>query len=238
MTLLTVRNLAVSYGDSRILWSLDLDLGAGEIVALVGANGAGKTTLLRALTGLLAAQRGSITLNGTELTGTPAHYRARAGIAMVPEGRRLFAGLTVRQNLDMGAVARGSRDGLDADLALVFAYFPELVRLQHRLSGLLSGGEQQMCAIGRAMMARPQVLLIDEMSLGLAPVVVERLAEVIGRLNDVRPMGIILVEQDIGLALEIAARGYVLETGRIVAGGPSAELMGRSEIRAAYLGVQ
>ena len=157
---------------------------------------------------------------------------------MVPEGRRLFAGLTVRQNLDMGAVARGSRDGLDADLALVFAYFPELVRLQHRLSGLLSGGEQQMCAIGRAMMARPQVLLIDEMSLGLAPVVVERLAEVIGRLNDVRPMGIILVEQDIGLALEIAARGYVLETGRIVAAGPSAELMGRPEIRAAYLGVQ
>jgi branched-chain amino acid transport system ATP-binding protein len=238
VTLLTVRDLAVSYGDSRILWSLDLDLSAGEIVALVGANGAGKTTLLRALTGLLAARRGSITLNGRELTGVPAHQRARAGIAMVPEGRRLFAGLTVRQNLDMGAVARGSRDGVEEDLRLVFAHFPELVRLQHRLSGLLSGGEQQMCAIGRAMMARPQVLLIDEMSLGLAPVVVERLAEVIGRLNDVRPMGIILVEQDIGLALEIAARGYVLETGRIVAAGPSAELMGRPEIRAAYLGVQ
>jgi branched-chain amino acid transport system ATP-binding protein len=238
VTLLTVRDLAVSYGDSRILWSLDLDLSAGEIVALVGANGAGKTTLLRALTGLLAARRGSITLNGRELTGVPAHQRARAGIAMVPEGRRLFAGLTVRQNLDMGAVARGSRDGVEEDLTLVFAHFPELVRLQHRLSGLLSGGEQQMCAIGRAMMARPQVLLIDEMSLGLAPVVVERLAEVIGRLNDVRPMGIILVEQDIGLALEIAARGYVLETGRIVAAGPSAELMGRPEIRAAYLGVQ
>ena len=232
------RSYRTAAGTLDVLTSVDLTLRAGEIVALVGANGAGKTTLLRALTGLLPSRGGSVRLDGVDLTGWPPHRRARAGIAMVPEGRRLFAGLTVRQNLAMGAMARSEREGAEDDLGLVFARFPELARLQGRLAGLLSGGEQQMCAIGRAVMARPKVLLIDEMSLGLAPVVVERLAEVIGRLNDVRPMGIILVEQDIGLALEIAARGYVLETGRIVASGLSAELMGRPEIRSAYLGVQ
>lgn len=234
MSLLAVRDLAVSYGDSRVLWSLDLDLGPGEIVALVGANGAGKTTLLRALTGLVRSE-GAITVEGRAVGALPPHVRARAGIAMVPEGRRLFAGLTVRQNLDLGARARPGTAGIAADLAFVFDQFPELLRLQHRLAGLLSGGEQQMCAIGRALMARPRILLVDEMSLGLAPVVVERLAAVI-RTVRTRGIAILLVEQDVGLALEIADRAYVLETGRIVMEGPSAELMRRDDIRTAYLG--
>ena len=235
MTLLVVRDLAVSYGDSRVLWQLDLELAAGEVVALVGANGAGKTTLLRALTGLVRS-RGAITLDGQAIGAAPPHRRARAGIAMVPEGRRLFAGLTVRQNLQMGVQARPDSDGEADDLAFVFTQFPELVRLQHRLAGLLSGGEQQMCAIGRALMARPRVLLIDEMSLGLAPVIVERLAHVIRTVNQARGVAILLVEQDVGLALEIAERAYVLETGRIVIAGASADLLGRDDIRTAYLG--
>ena len=235
MSLLAVRHLAASYGDSRILWDLDLDLAAGEVVALVGANGAGKTTLLRALTGLIRSQ-GSIELDGSALGALPAHGRARAGIAMVPEGRRLFAGLTVRQNLEIGVRARNDTTGAGDDIDFVFRQFPELVRLQNRLAGLLSGGEQQMCAIGRAFMARPRVLFIDEMSLGLAPVVVERLADVIRTVNAARGVAILLVEQDVGLALEIADRAYVLETGRIVLAGPSAELLGRDDIRTAYLG--
>jgi len=237
MSLLQVRNLAVSYGDSRVLWDLDLDLMAGEVVALVGANGAGKTTLLRALTGLVPS-RGVITLDGRDVAAMPAHYRARAGIAMVPEGRRLFAGLTVRQNLLMGVHARPETTGAADDLVFVFTQFPELVRLQHRVAGLLSGGEQQMCAIGRALMARPRLLLIDEMSLGLAPVIVERLAGVICGINRMRGISILLVEQDVGLALEIAGRGYVLETGRIVIDGSSVELLGRDDVRTAYLGLQ
>jgi branched-chain amino acid transport system ATP-binding protein len=236
MSLLCVRNLAVSYGDSRVLWQLDLDLLAGEVVALVGANGAGKTTLLRALTGLIPA-RGEIRLDRRYLSRLAPQVRARAGIAMVPEGRRLFAGLTVRQNLMMGVWARDGTPGADEDLDFVFATFPELVQLQRRLAGLLSGGEQQMLAIGRALMAHPRLLLIDEMSLGLAPVIVERLADVIRGINTARGVTILLVEQDVGLALEIADRGYVLETGRIVIDGPSAMLLQRDDIRSAYLGM-
>ena len=212
VNVLAVRDLVVSYGDSRILWGVDFEIAAGEVVALVGANGAGKTTLLRALTGLVAST-GGIVLGGREMAGLPAYRRARAGLAMVPEGRRLFAGLTVRQNLEMGVRARGETTGSGDDLAFVFAQFPELVRLQHRLAGLLSGGEQQMCAIGRSLMARPRVLLVDEMSLGLAPVVVERLAAVIGRVNRERGVAILLVEQDVGLALEIAVAGVCVGDG-------------------------
>ena len=235
MTLLAVEALSVSYGDTPILHGLELELRAGEIVALVGANGAGKTTLLRALTGLVPCS-GGIRLGGEAVGGLPAHRRAKLGLAMVPEGRRLFAGLTVRQNLEMGVRARAESSGAAEDIAFVFSQFPELVRLQHRLAGLLSGGEQQMAAIGRALMARPRVLLVDEMSLGLAPVVVERLAEVIRRVNAERAVAILLVEQDVGLALEIAHRAYVLETGRIVIEGASADLLGRDDIRTAYLG--
>ena len=238
MSLLSVEQLAVSYGDSRVLVDVGFELQQGEIVALVGANGAGKTTLLRTLTGLVSPRSGSITFNGRPILTVPPYERARLGLAMVPEGRRLFQGLTVRQNLELGSRAAPDTSHKTEDIEFVFELFPALVRLQNRLSGLLSGGEQQMCAIGRALMARPRMLLIDEMSLGLAPVVVERIAGVIRTINRDRGISILLVEQDVGLALEIAARGYVLDTGRIIIDGPSSELLLRDDIRAAYLGLQ
>lgn len=237
MSLLSVDRLVVGYGDSEVLTGVGFDLQAGEIVALVGANGAGKTTLLRTLTGLVAPRSGSVSFAGRPILGVPAYERARLGLAMVPEGRRLFQGLSVRQNLELGSRAAPDQSHKAADIDFVFALFPELVRLQGRLSGLLSGGEQQMCAIGRALMARPTMLLIDEMSLGLAPVIVERIAGVIRTINRDRGVSILLVEQDVGLALEIASRGYVLDTGRIIIDGASDELLLRDDIRAAYLGL-
>jgi branched-chain amino acid transport system ATP-binding protein len=237
MSLLTVESLAVSYGDSRVLNDVTFAIEEGEVVALVGANGAGKTTLLRALTGLSAPRAGSIRFAGQSMGNVPPYERARLGIAMVPEGRRLFQGLTVRQNLELGSRASPERARKGKDLAFVFELFPELLRLQNRISGLLSGGEQQMCAIGRALMAGPKLLLIDEMSLGLAPVIVERIAGVIRAINRDRGISVLLVEQDVGLALEIATRGYVLDTGRIVIDGAASELLERDDIRAAYLGL-
>lgn len=237
MSLLSVEGLAVAYGDSRVLWDVGFDMAEGEIVALVGANGAGKTTLLRALTGLIPVRGGTMRFAGADLGPLKPYERARRGIAMVPEGRRLFAGLTVRQNLKLGATARPSREGEDDDLAFIFKLFPELVRLEGRLAGLMSGGEQQMCAIGRALMARPSLLLIDEMSLGLAPVIVDRIAEAVRLVNRERGITVLLVEQDVGLALEIATRGYVLDTGRITIDGPADDLLRREDIRAAYLGL-
>ncbi len=239
MSLLTVESLAVSYGDSHVLSDVSLDIDEGEVVALVGANGAGKTTLLRALAGLVAPRAGSVRFAGRDVLPSPPYERARLGIAMVPEGRRLFQGLSVRQNLALGSWACRDRRGAGAeDIDFVWGLFPELLPLQNRLSGLLSGGEQQMCAIGRALMARPRLLLIDEMSLGLAPVIVDRIAGVIRTINRDRGITILLVEQDVGLALEIASRGYVLDTGRIVIEGPSTALLARTDIRAAYLGLQ
>lgn len=237
MSLLSVEGLAVAYGDSRVLWDVGFDMAEGEIVALVGANGAGKTTLLRALTGLIPVRSGQMRFAGADLNPLKPYERARRGIAMVPEGRRLFAGLTVRQNLKLGATARPSREGEEDDLAFVFQLFPELVRLEGRLAGLMSGGEQQMCAIGRALMARPSLLLIDEMSLGLAPVIVDRIADAVRQVNRERGITVLLVEQDVGLALEIATRGYVLDTGRITIDGPAEDLLRREDIRAAYLGL-
>jgi branched-chain amino acid transport system ATP-binding protein len=237
MSLLSVERLAVAYGDSRVLWDVGFDMAEGEIVALVGANGAGKTTLLRALTGLVPVRTGQMRFAGADLNPLKPYERARRGIAMVPEGRRLFAGLTVRQNLKLGATARPSREGEDDDLAFIFKLFPELVRLEGRLAGLMSGGEQQMCAIGRALMARPSLLLVDEMSLGLAPVIVDRIAEAVRLVNRERGITVLLVEQDVGLALEIATRGYVLDTGRITIDGPADDLLRREDIRAAYLGL-
>jgi branched-chain amino acid transport system ATP-binding protein len=237
MRLLSVDRLAVSYGDSQVLVDVGFELQQGEIVALVGANGAGKTTLLRTLTGLVAPRSGAINFDGRAIAATPPYERARLGLAMVPEGRRLFQGLSVRQNLELGCRAAPDQTHKAEDIDFVFTLFPELVRLQNRLSGLLSGGEQQMCAIGRALMARPKMLLIDEMSLGLAPVIVERIAGVIRTINSDRGVSILLVEQDVGLALEIATRGYVLDTGRIIIDGASADLLLRDDIRTAYLGL-
>jgi branched-chain amino acid transport system ATP-binding protein len=237
VTLLALTDLAVHYGDTQVLWSIRVAVTAGKIVALVGANGAGKTTLLRTIAGLVAPTAGRIVLDGDDITRLVAEHRVRAGIALVPEGRRLFAGLSVLENLRLGAHLR--RDGAAArrDLERIFGYFPELARLRGRVAGTLSGGEQQMCAIGRALMSAPRLLLVDEMSLGLAPVIVERLAAVLAAINRESGLTILLVEQDVELALEIADHGYILDRGAIVGEGPAAALLQRTDIREAYMGV-
>jgi len=237
MNLLEVRGLDVRYGDSQVLWSLDLDVRPGSIGALIGANGAGKTTLLRTLTGLVRPAAGTATFDGRPLFGTPAEGRAALGMAMVPEGRRLFAGLTVLENLLIGAYTVRDPGVIHQDLERVLAHFPELKDLRARLAGNLSGGQQQMCAIGRALMSRPKLLLVDEMSLGLAPVVVDRLAQTLQKINAEEGLTVLLVEQDIGLSLDLASYGYVLETGRIVAAGSASELRERPDIREAFLGI-
>ena len=237
MSLLEVRKLAVSYGDSQVLWDIDLDISPGTITALVGANGAGKSTLLKTLTGLVAPTSGQATFDGQPLLGLRPEARPGRGLAMVPEGRRLFAGLSVVENLRLGAYSRKDSSVVGKDLEGVFAQFPELTSIRDRLAGNLSGGQQQMCAIGRALMSRPRLLLVDEMSLGLAPVVVDRLASTLASINAEQGLTILLVEQDVELALEIASAAYVLETGRIVASGPSAVLRERTDIRDAFFGL-
>lgn len=237
MSLLEVSGLDVRYGETQVLWGVDLAIEAGSITALVGANGAGKSTLLKTLTGLIASAGGSASFDGKPLFAMSAEQRPAAGIAMVPEGRRLFAGLTVLENLRIGAYVRRDAAAVRDDLARVLRLFPALAEIQDRLAGNLSGGQQQMCAIGRALMSRPRLLLVDEMSLGLAPVVVDRLAEVLADINRMDEVSVLLVEQDVELALDIASTAFVLETGRIVAAGPSAELRERADIRDAFLGL-
>jgi branched-chain amino acid transport system ATP-binding protein len=229
---LEVRGLEAGYGPVQVLWEVELDVGEGEIVALVGSNGAGKTTLLRAISGLISPTGGELRFDGRSLVGLPPEQIVELGIAHVPEGRRLFPGLTVRENLLAGAYA--SRGVADIDRAVEL--FPRLGERLTQVAGSLSGGEQQMCAIARGLMSRPKVLMIDELSLGLAPKLVEDILE---RLEAVAEEGtaLLVVEQDVDAALRIAARGYVLENGRIVASGPSRELLEDPRVREAYLGV-
>jgi branched-chain amino acid transport system ATP-binding protein len=230
--MLEVAGLGAGYGAVQVLWEVDLEVREREIVALVGSNGAGKTTLLRAISGMIASMDGDVRFDGRSLLGLAPEDVVRAGIAHVPEGRRLFAGLTVRENLLMGAHAQPG----DADIERAVEMFPALGGRLDQVAGSLSGGEQQMCAIARGVMARPRLLMIDELSLGLAPKLVEQILE---RLPGVTEAGsaILLVEQDVDLALDLAARGYVLENGRIVATGASAELLADPRLREAYLGV-
>jgi branched-chain amino acid transport system ATP-binding protein len=230
--MLEVAGLGAGYGAVQVLWEVDLEVREREIVALVGSNGAGKTTLLRAISGMIASMDGDVRFDGRSLLGLAPEDVVRAGIAHVPEGRRLFAGLTVRENLLMGAHAQPG----DADIERAVEMFPALGGRLDQVAGSPSGGEQQMCAIARGVMARPRLLMIDELSLGLAPKLVEQILE---RLPGVTEAGsaILLVEQDVDLALDLAARGYVLENGRIVATGASAELLADPRLREAYLGV-
>jgi len=237
MSILVVEDLEVKYGDTQVLWGLDLTIERGEFVALVGANGAGKTTFLKTVVGLLPAAAGSLHFAGEEVSGMPVEYRIRKGMAMVPEGRRLFKGMSVMDNLMIGAHFREDRRQVHEDLGKVFGYFPELERLRKRVAGDLSGGEQQMCAVGRALMASPGLLLVDEMSLGLAPVVVERLAEVLAKINVNERMSVLLVEQDVEIALELSSRGYVLDNGQVTMSGDAGELLRHPQIREAYLGL-
>jgi branched-chain amino acid transport system ATP-binding protein len=237
MTLLEVRKLCACYGDSQVLWDVDLDIVAGTITALLGANGAGKTTFLKAITGLLTPSAGSATFGGKPLFAIATEDRPAAGLAMVPEGRRLFSGLSVVENLRLGAYTRPDAASVLHELERVFTHFPELAEIRGRLAGNLSGGQQQMCAIGRALMSRPKLLLVDEMSLGLAPVIVDRLAATLTQINADEGVTMLLVEQDVELSLDIASSAYVLETGHVVASGSSGELRERADIRDAFLGV-
>ena len=230
--MLEISQLSAGYGHVEVLWDVDLAVGEDDIVALVGSNGAGKTTLLRAVSGLVDVTGGEVSFEGEPLTGLAPEQIVARGVAHVPEGRRLFAGLTVRENLMAGAFA--GRDGADIDRALEL--FPHLRERLGQVAGSLSGGEQQMCALARGLMSAPKLLMVDELSLGLAPKLVE---DIIGRLEEVAGKGtsLLIVEQDVDAALRIAARGYVLETGRIVSSGESKQLLDDPKVREAYLGV-
>jgi branched-chain amino acid transport system ATP-binding protein len=233
--LLQVEHLEVAYGDVQVLWDVDLEIQAGEIVALVGSNGAGKSTLLSTISGLLAPRAGEIRFDGQSIGGADARRMVGLGITLVPEGRRLFPAMTVRDQLKLGAFMRDDRAQIEADVQRVLDPFPRLKERLDTLAGKLSGGEQQMTAIGRALMARPRLLMVDELSLGLAPVLVESLMEIIARINR-EGTSILMVEQDVQTALEVANRGYVIETGQITLSGPAAALLDDERVKQAYLG--
>lgn len=233
--MLTLENLSVSYGAIEALTDINLNVDKGEVVTLIGANGAGKTTTLRTITGLLEAKSGRITYEGKQISGVPAHKLVSMGIAMSPEGRGVFANLSVRENLDMGAYIRKDKKGIAADMERGFTLFPRLKERESQKAGTLSGGEQQMLAMARALMSKPRLLLLDEPSLGLAPLVVHAIFQAI---DEIRAEGttILLVEQNANAALHHSDRAYVLETGRIVMTGNSKELAQDPRVKEAYLG--
>jgi len=235
MSLLEIQGLAVHYGGIRAVKGIELAVGEGEVVCLIGANGAGKTTTLRALAGLLPIASGRMSYAGENLAEVPVHQRVRRGLAMVPEGRGVFPRLTVEENLSMGAYFRSDRDGIQADLQRSFSLFPRLKERRSQKAGTLSGGEQQMLAIARALMSRPRLLLLDEPSMGLAPLAVQRIFETI-RLIASEGVTLLLVEQNARMALEVSHRGYVLEGGRVALSDTAASLLESPAVRAAYLG--
>ena len=234
--MLEVRGLDVFYGEAQALWGVELTIADGEVVCIVGPNGAGKTTLVHAVAGMLPIGAGSVAVAGVELTRRPAHVVCRSGVAIVPEGRRLFGSLTVRDNLDLGAYQPEARPSHAESLSWVHTLFPRLAERSGQAAASLSGGEQQMLAIGRALMARPRLLLMDEPSLGLAPVIVDEVFDVIGEINRAG-VSVLLVEQNVQRALEIAKRGYLLSEGRIRLHGTAAELLASDELRRTVLGV-
>lgn len=237
MSLLEIRGLEVCYGGIRAVKGIDLNLDQGETLCLIGANGAGKTSVLRALSGTLAPSRGRILYDGRDITDTPSHKRVGLGMALVPEGRGVFDRLGVEENLLMGAYLSSDKVRIAADLARVYELFPRLAERRHQQGGTLSGGEQQMLAIARALMSRPRLLLLDEPSMGLAPLMVQKIFETI-RLIAAEGVTLLLVEQNAHMALKIAHRGYVLENGRMVLEGPAAQLAKDPRVREAYLGEQ
>ena len=235
MSLLALEKVEVAYGGIRAVKGIDLAVEAGEMVCLIGANGAGKSTTLRAITGLVRAAAGSIRYDGADISSLRVHEIARRGLAMVPEGRGVFPQLTIEENLAMGAYARTDKAGIRTDLAHAFALFPRLAERRRQTAGTLSGGEQQMLAIARALMSRPKLLLLDEPSMGLAPLMVERIFEVIREIA-AEGVTMLLVEQNARLALEVSHRGYVLDGGLVKLAGPAKELLHDPRIREAYLG--
>jgi branched-chain amino acid transport system ATP-binding protein len=234
--LLRLEGIDAFYGDLQALADVSLEVRDKEIVALVGANAAGKSTTLRVISGLVAPRRGRVLLNDEDLSGVPAHQRVNRGIVQVPEGRHLFPFMTVAENLLLGAHADRARGERDRTLAHVYGLFPVLGERRTQLAGSLSGGEQQMCAIGRALMARPRVLMLDEPTLGLAPVLVARIFETVRTIN-AQGVTVLLVEQNVRQALTLAHRACVLESGRLVLEGPARELLGDERLKRAYLGL-
>ncbi len=234
MALLEVNDLHAHYGAIEALKGISLTVNEGEVVTLIGSNGAGKSTTLRAISGLTPASGGAVTFAGEDITRVPADEIVTRGIALSPEGRRCFARMTVRENLDLGAYRRRGA-GIAADLERVFTLFPRLKERENQKAGTMSGGEQQMLAIGRAMMASPKLLLLDEPSLGIAPVLVDRIYQTIGEIHSLG-MAILLVEQNANRALEAASRGYVLETGRVVLADDTSSLQRDPKVQEAYLG--
>jgi branched-chain amino acid transport system ATP-binding protein len=234
--LLELRDLTVRYGGIQALHGISLSVPQGSIVTLIGANGAGKSTVLRTISGLVQPASGSIRFDGEEIAGQPAHRIVAAGLAHVPEGRLVFPELSVKENLRMGAYLRRDRKGIAEDLDWVCGFFPRLKERLAQQAGTLSGGEQQMLAIGRALMGRPRCLMLDEPSLGIAPLLVETIFTRLVDLNKERGMTMLLVEQNASLALKVSSYAYVLETGRIHLEGPSSEIRNHPEVKAAYLG--
>jgi len=234
--LLEARNLHIGYGDASAVWDVSLDVDAGEIVSVIGPNGAGKTTLINAIAGLLRCRSGELRFDGCDMNGVKAHDYCGHGIALVPEGRRLFVKMSVEENLELGCYLRAARAARTQSLERVYSLFPVLRDKRRQPAGELSGGQQQMVAIGRALMARPRVVLFDEPSLGLAPAIVDDIFAIIERVRD-DGAAVLLVEQNVLKALEAADRAYVLEQGRIVAQGLPADLLKQPHIREAYLGV-
>ena len=234
-TMLTINDINVFYGAIHAIKGVSLEVNEGEIVTLIGANGAGKSTILRTISGLLKPKTGSIQFEGQEIAGMPAHEIVKTGISQVPEGRRIFAEMSVLENLELGAFTRKDKDGIKADMELVFERFPRLKERIGQLAGTLSGGDQQMLAMGRALMSRPRLLLLDEPSMGLAPLLIK---EIFAIIQDINKTGttVLLVEQNANMALSIAHRAYVLETGRITLSGDAKELAASDEVRKAYLG--
>src|SRR5215475_12287662 len=234
--LLEARNLHIGYGDAPAVWDVSLDVDGGEIVSVIGPNGAGKTTLINAIAGMLRCRTGSLLFNGADMTCVSAHDYCGHGIALVPEGRRLFAKMSVEENLELGCYLSAARARRDQSLDRVYGLFPILRDKRRQPAGELSGGQQQMVAIGRALMARPRIVLFDEPSLGLAPTIVDDMFGIIARVR-AEGAAVLLVEQNVLKALEVADRAYVLEQGRIVSEGVPAELLKQPHIRQAYLGV-
>lgn len=235
-SILEITDLRAGYGPIDALQGISLSVEEGEIVALIGANGAGKTTTLMAVSGCVKARGGRVTFQGKEITNVPAHKIVAMGLAQSPEGRKIFPRLSVLENLQMGAFTRTDQNGIDADIENAFQMFPILRERKAQAGGLLSGGQQQMLAIARALMARPKLLMLDEPSLGLAPQIVVQIFESIRKLNAEKGMSVLLVEQNARMALKTAHRGYVLETGRVTMSGKASELLNDPRVRAAYLG--
>jgi branched-chain amino acid transport system ATP-binding protein len=233
--ILELRNVHTFYGSIHALKGISLTVNQGEVVTLLGANGAGKSTTLRSINGLQRPRQGSIQFEGRDITQTPAHEIVKRGIAQSPEGRRLFPRMTVTENLEMGAFQRNDKSGIKEDMERVFELFPRLKERRTQKAGTMSGGEQQMCAMGRALMARPKLLLLDEPSLGLAPIFVERIFEIVKTIND-QGTSILLVEQNALMALDHAHRGYVMETGNIVLADSAEALKTNEQVRKTYLG--